>query len=1040
MGERAAAQLLRQLVASGRLSQQELRQASQALRQRGEPVRSSRLLEELLATGRLDPASVSELETVATARLEPAREAASGQHAMLGERFRDPKPLGSGGMGQVFQAFDTLLQRPVAIKVLASPRAGLSALLAEARAQARVEHEHVCPIYDVVEGQDRGFVVMRYVPGKSLHAYARRLSPQQVAAVGLQVAQALHAAHQRGLVHRDVKPANVLVEEVGQELRATVVDFGLSSEREEVVAGTPGYLAPEVAQGARTDERADVFGLGATLYYLLAGEPPQKGHSLLELVQTLREGGWQPPPMQDPPFPEDLAWILRKALAPDPAGRYPSALAMACDLERFLRGEPVAAHPLTPTYALRRFWHAHRRLVVLGLVASLLATMAAVAGRAVWQARRQGELASRLQVELVGLEERFRSVLAASRHDISAERAALRREVEAKAAAAARAGLAQESLLVVLGRAYLALGESEQAAAFLQKAVAGRRAPPAAAPLLGAALLARWEEESARVAQLPKGETRTAREKQLQALEEQARSLLRVASGEKQETLAKARLLYLEHRFEEAAALVAASRGETPWLYELELFRGRAFLAAARERFRQGQYQEVEELARQAQESFRKAATLAPSHPQAYLGLAQALFEQANSRSERGADPLPFWQQAAELAGDALAVDSQAAEARYLQAMAHLRQADYLLRRGRGEEARQQLEATWLAAAELGRAQPQRSWGPTLAGIAFRLRAALAENASEQERFRQQAHEALTEALRRDENDVLAANNLGLLLWQQGMDTYVRGGWPEEPLQHAQELFQRLARTFATNTVLVNGAAVALTRAHAALLAEQDPQRQWQAAEEAGSQALEINPADTAACNNQAVVFLERAQHAVQRGEDARALLAKADQWLSRVEELDPSDPVLPENRLRWVALSLQELPPGSAQAEALLRQADAWRQRVVGWEQSTEAQVWWGMVLWEAGRCRGGGVGSRWQRQAWQVWQEARQRAPTHPDLLLVGCAWLAAGDAVGPRQRNWVGQLASSPYLLLRRCAQRLGQGRPPERDRGSLWQLAR
>ncbi len=1040
MGERAAAQLLRQLVASGRLSQQELRQASQTLRQRGEPVGSSRLLEELLATGRLDLAAVSELETVATARLGPKRETVLSDQAFLGERFRDPKPLGSGGMGQVFQAFDTLLQRPVAIKVLASPRAGLSALLAEARAQARVEHEHVCPIYDVVEGQDRGFVVMRYVPGRSLHAYAGRFSPQQVAAVGLQVAQALHAAHQRGLVHRDVKPANVLVEEVGQELRTTVVDFGLSSEQEDVVAGTPGYLAPEVAQGGRADERADVFGLGATLYYLLAGEPPQKGNSLLELVQTLREGSWQPPPMQDPPFPEDLAWVLRKALAPDPAARYPSALDMACDLERFLRGEPVVAHPLTPTYALRRFWYSHRRLVVLGTAASLLATVTVVAGRAVWQARRQGELASRLQVELLSVEERLRSVLATSRHDISAERAALRREVEEKAAAAARAGLAQESLLVVLGRAYLALGESEQAVAFLQKAVAGRRAPPAAAPLLGAALLARWEGESARVAQLPKGETRTAREKQLQALEEQARSLLGVPSGGKQGTLAKARLAYLEHRFEEAAALAAASRGETPWLYELELFRGRAHLAAARERFRQGQYEHAEELARQAQESFQKAATLAPSHPQAYLGLAQALFEQANSRSERGADPLPSWQQAVELARDALAVDSQAAEARYLQAMAHLRQADYLLRRGRGEEARQQLEATWVAAAELGRAQPQRSWGPTLAGIAFRLRAALAEDATEQERFRQQAHEALTEALRRDENDVLAANNLGLLLWQQGMETYVRGGWPEDSLQHAQALFQRLADTFATNTVLVNGAAVALTRAHAALLAEQDPQSLWQAAEDAVSQALGTNPADTAACNNQAVVFLERVQDAVQRGEDAQALLAQADRWLSRVEALDPSDPVLPENRLRWVALRLQQLPAGAAEAGTLLRQGEAWRQRVVDWEQAAEAQVWWSLVLWEAGRCRSGGEGRRWQRQAWQVWQKARTLAPAHPDLLLVGCAWLARGDTVAPREQSWVGQLGSSPYLLLRRCGERLGEGRKPEAGKGSLWQLAR
>jgi len=1040
MEERAAAQTLRQLFAQGKVSRQELRAVSAQLRQQGQRVTNAWLLQCLLATGRVTLAEVgSRAEELPTARLGEAAETLQEVDNLFASRFRDLKLLGSGGMGQVYQAFDTLLQRPVAIKVLASQGRGLAPLLAEAQAQAAVEHPHVCPIYDVVEREGRGYVVMRYVPGQSLLAYQGRLSPQQVAEVGVQVAQALEAAHRRGLVHRDVKPANVLVEEVGGQLQVSVVDFGLSQEKPGTVAGTPGYLAPEVAQGAGGDERADVFGLGATLYQLLAGHPPQQAPSLLALVQELSQGNWQPPPLPNPPFPEDLAWILRKALAPNPQDRYPSAGALAQDLQRFLRGEPVSAHPPTWSYALRGFFLTHRRQVGLFSLALMVLAVFTVAGRAVWQARRQGELASRLQAEVAGVEERFRSVLTRPRHAITQERQALLAEVEKAAAAAAQAGLAQESLWVALGRAALSLGALEKALGHLEKAQGSKNPPPAAQALLGAAVLAQWEGEWARVAQLPQGEMRRKKEQDLQALETKARSLLLSGSGPGQGTLARARLAYLQRRWQEAAELSEASRGETPWVYDLDLLQGKAFLAWARELFAQGQYSQAEERAQKAQESFRRALALAPSHPQAYLGLAQAFFEEANARSERGVDPVALWQQAAEKTRQALAVDPEESQGTYLLAMAFLRQGDYHLRRGQKEGAAEALERALAVAEELVQREPQRSWGWTLAGIAWRLRAELASQPLQRQEWEERARRALQEALRRDGQDLLAANNLGLLLLQQGLAAWRAGAWPEAFLAEGEELFAQLARLFPSNTVLLNWSALALTRAHVALLAGHSPAESLAVARQALAQALAANPADAAALNNQGLGFLEEAQWAILQGQEAQELLAQADGWLKKVEAVNPADPVLPENRLRWLALRLQELEPQQKEALELWQEGQRWRKRVVAWEESVEAQAWWALLAWEAGRCLPRSAGRRLQQEAWESWRKARALEPHSPDLLLLGCAFLAAQDNPSPGKADLRNELRRSPYPLLQRCGEKRAGQEGSRRKRGCLWGLA-
>jgi WD40 repeat protein len=265
--------------------------------------------------------------------------------------YRILKVLGSGGMGVVFQAEDPDLQRQVALKAL---RPALAAaenprqrFLREARATAAIEHEHIVPIYQI--GEDRGvpFLVMQLLRGESLAdrlKRERRLAPAEVLRIGGEMAEGLAAAHERGLIHRDIKPANVWL--AGPHGRVKLLDFGLvrvaegdaQLTAEGVVAGTPAYMAPEQAEGQAVDARSDLFSLGCVLYRACTGAAPFPGHNRMAVLASLARHQPLPPRQLNAEIPEGLSDLVMQLLAKDPAGRPPSARAVAEALE----GLPLA--------------------------------------------------------------------------------------------------------------------------------------------------------------------------------------------------------------------------------------------------------------------------------------------------------------------------------------------------------------------------------------------------------------------------------------------------------------------------------------------------------------------------------------------------------------------------------------------------------------------------------------------------------------------------------------------------------------------------
>ncbi len=245
--------------------------------------------------------------------------------------------VGKGGMGTVFKAFDDVLHRVVAIKMLAPELAtsgtARQRFLREARAAAAVSHDHIVTIHAVEEGQQLPYLVMQYVDGVSLQDKVDRAGPltvKEILRIGLQTASGLAAAHKQGLVHRDVKPANILLENGVERVKLT--DFGLARAADDasltksgVIAGTPMYMSPEQADAQPVDHRSDLFSLGSVLYVMCTGRPPFRATSTMAVLRRVCDDTPRPIREVNPEVPEWLEAIIARLHAKDPAGRFQSA-------------------------------------------------------------------------------------------------------------------------------------------------------------------------------------------------------------------------------------------------------------------------------------------------------------------------------------------------------------------------------------------------------------------------------------------------------------------------------------------------------------------------------------------------------------------------------------------------------------------------------------------------------------------------------------------------------------------------------------------
>ena len=591
-------------------------------------------------------------------------------------RYRLHALLGEGGMGRVYRAFDLLLQREVALKVMRHPDARASErLLREARAQGRVVHDNVCRVYDAGEVEGRAFVSMQLLGGPSLREAARGLTLREKLEVVAQAAEGVHAAHRLGLVHRDLKPGNVMLErQPAGGWRAYVVDFGLVHELDaatsatHALVGTPHYMAPEQARGEmdRLDWRTDVWALGATLFELLLGTTPFPAASATEILVRVAAEDLRFP--STPRLPRDLRAILEHCLAREMEGRYGSARELADDLRRHLAGQPVLARPLGPAARGLRLARRHPRTTaataaaLVGLLALTAAWLATAA-----RAQRRAELARRFGEEAAAVEAIARYSALLPPHDTRQERARVRDRIRAIEARAAELGeLARGPSAYAVGRGWLALGEPDRARESLQRAWdAGHRGPDVAVAL-GQALAALYQRGLYEARGIASPDLRRSREQQLaQDLREEALARLREGAGATHTSpaLVRAQLALVEERWDEALRETETAARQTPWLHEAVRLRGEIWLARAEAQTSRGETEAAATSLQSAEEAVARAVDLARSDPEARAADCQRRLLLLKAGARSGTSPRPLLAPLRQACRAAADLDTEAARA-----------------------------------------------------------------------------------------------------------------------------------------------------------------------------------------------------------------------------------------------------------------------------------------------------------------------------------------------------------------------------------------
>ncbi len=293
--------------------------------------------------------------------------------------------LGSGGMGEVFRAWDTVMQRTVALKF---PRTvgeeEIRRLYAEAQGAGRLSHPNIASVYEVGEVEGRYFIAMQFIDGRTAEDALERLGPgrdvREVCRWIRDAALAGHYAHEHGVIHRDLKPPNLMIDKEG---RVYVMDFGLaklnaapkSGTISGMILGTPSYMPPEQASGhtQEIEARSDVYALGASLYVLLSGQKPFDGETVTDILIKIITTDPLPLRKIDPTIPWELEAIVEKAMARAKDRRYATARHMAEDLTRFLQNEPIRARGSTLTYRMiRRIGRLRSHLLTVALGAALV--------------------------------------------------------------------------------------------------------------------------------------------------------------------------------------------------------------------------------------------------------------------------------------------------------------------------------------------------------------------------------------------------------------------------------------------------------------------------------------------------------------------------------------------------------------------------------------------------------------------------------------------------------------------------------------------
>ena len=712
--------------------------------------------------------------------------------------------LGSGGMGAVYKARDKQLGRTAALKFIRGDSPSLvQRFLQEAHAQARLDHPNICRVYEVGQVDGKSYIAMEYGEGLSLSEARHKLTLHDKVQVIRDAALALHEAHRLGIIHRDIKSANIMVEKrTDGSWRAVVMDFGLARDASEsrdltqtgAVMGTPAYMPPEQARGngRHLDRRADVYSLGATLYELLTGRPPFAGPEVVDLILAVLNDDPKSVRSIAPSVPVDLETIVLKCLAKEPGQRYDSMRALADDLQCYIDGEPISGRRTTLRYRLRRYVRRHQGLVILGAIAAVVTmTLGGLGIRTELRARQRAQLAQQLGQDIRDMELFMRLGYALPIHDIRREQAVVRAKMDGLSARLRTANRDSAAALHYgLGRGHLVLREYADAQRELQAALQGGYQSPELRTALGLTLGERYRQELEQAKRFGNKKWIAERDRELTTtLLTPALTYLRdTPQGVESPSYVQGLLAYYQKQYESAVTLAKRAQAETPWLAEPWVLEGDVYQAKARLHLIEGKYREARELLLEAIARHQAAAAISRSDGSIYEAVANDWIRVMDGNAKTGDPVLEAWMGASEAADQIIHTNPHQATGAVLKAWTNWRFGNTKL--ARGEDAKLALE-TAMKFAQMALELSPKDWQPHY--FYSLVLSALAElpNTSEKDQaaLRSQSIAALRRTIEIHPNNLWAWHDLGDRLQSQLEDKILHGEFDEKQFAEAEACF-----------------------------------------------------------------------------------------------------------------------------------------------------------------------------------------------------------------------------------------------------------
>lgn len=903
--------------------------------------------------------------------------------AALLERYEDLRLIGQGGMGRVFRGRDPRLGRSVAIKLLRSghPEA-TKRFLQEARAQARVQHENVCRVYDVGEADGEPYIAMEFIDGQELDSARGAMSLEQKVKVIREVAAALHEAHRLGLIHRDIKPGNIIVATTRDgALKPYVVDFGLARdlalegqlENQGAIDGTPAYMSPEQALGTPLDRRSDVYALGSTLFDLIAGRTPFVGVSIPDLLsQVVRSS---PPALSKirPGVPKDLETIVMACLQKDPSQRYDSARALGEDLQRFLDGEPIQSRRTSIRYVL---WAKAKKNKALVSVAGTGLLLALVLGgmwvKAARQASEQARLGRELGEDVKYVELFLRSAYGFPAHDIEREIGVVRArlaDIQRRMSESGAAG--QGPGHYALGRGHWALHEYDSAQGHLEQALAAGYNRPEVHVALGLTLGQRYKnalDDARRI------EDKTAREAVIRRAEmtyrEPALRHLRESGGSEVEsrTYIEGLVALYEKRYDDAASKAIAASNETPWLYEAKTLEGDARFAAGIAAKDSGRKEAAREDLNLAISAFNAATAMATSDASIHESLAEAWLQllnldiwdgrpyrsaldpllaacdaaitsnprSANAHSKKarayflvsevllrnGQDPRPVLDLSIQNSLAAKKLDPQDAIALDSIGNCYIGIAHYAMKKG--QDPLPFLERALAAIDEAVRIQPNFTWAWNDAGNAMQFKAMYeADNGMDPRASVATGVQHFARAAKEDPSYMGAYTNAMNILSVREAYDFAHGRDPRADVKQALERAAKAAELDPKWLPLLNNRGwnelIEAQYDDAALI---DPSAALERTEASFQASLDITKEEADTHFGMGLAKYTRALYLIRKGEAAQKELNEARTSLVRASELDAQDPAIRAALARLLMTIARRSAPPDPEHKLLLDEA----------------------------------------------------------------------------------------------------------------------